>query len=154
MATGLLHEGLTRSVIGAFYDVYNILGYGFLESVYSKALERELLSRGHAVHRNVAVEVLYKGEAIALQRLDLLVDDILIVEIKATSELPSVAARQLLNYLHATHLEVGLLLYFGPKARFVRLISTSETKYPPNPSHPSYRSSHAVDLGVDPGGCD
>jgi GxxExxY protein len=92
----LLHEALTESVIGAFFDVYNILDFGFLEHVYSAALERELRSRGHSVGREVGVEVMYKGEEIASQRLDMVVDDCLVVEIKSTMLLPPTAKRQLL----------------------------------------------------------
>ena len=122
--TPLLHEALTRSVIGAFYDVYNTLGYGFLEHVYVLALERELRARGHAVGREVGIIVMYKGEELASQRLDLIVDEKLVVEVKSTYDLPAAAARQVFNYLRATSLQVGLLLHFGPRPKFVRLISS------------------------------
>ena len=79
----LLERELTRSGIGAFYDAYNKLGYGFLESVCSAALERELKKRGHAVSREHAVPVIYDGEEIAFQRIDMLVDGRLVVEIKS-----------------------------------------------------------------------
>ena len=78
---GLRDEALTGSVIGAFYEVYNVLGFGLLEQLYSAALERELTTRGHEVAREVSVAVTYKGESIGCQRLDLLVDDRLVVEI-------------------------------------------------------------------------
>ena len=71
----LIGEGLTHSVIGAFYEAYNGLGSGFLEHVYVKALERELLRRGHCAARDGAVYVMYKGEPLATQRLDMIVDD-------------------------------------------------------------------------------
>ena len=124
----LLHEALTESVIGAFFDVYNILDFGFLEHVYSEALERELRSRGHSVGREVGVEVMYKGEEIASQRLDMVVDDCLVVEIKSTMLLPPTAKRQLLGYLRATRIEVGLLLHFGPEPKFHRQILTNDRK--------------------------
>jgi GxxExxY protein len=124
----LLHEALTESVIGAFFDVYNILDFGFLEHVYSAALERELRSRGHSVGREVGVEVMYKGEEIASQRLDMVVDDCLVVEIKSTMLLPPTAKRQLLGYLRATRIEVGLLLHFGPEPKFHRQILTNDRK--------------------------
>lgn len=132
----LLEERLTRSVIGAFYEVYNTLGFGFLEHVYVMALERELLMRDHRVAREVSVHVTYKGHILAVQRIDMIVDDRLIVETKATLEAPKAAHRQLLNYLRATNLEVGLLLHFGLEAQFHRVISTNKgkiTPYPPDP---------------------
>lgn len=79
MARGLLiEEALTRSVIGAFYEVYNTLGFGFLEHLYVMALERELLARGHQVARQVWVRVAYKGDELGIQRIDMIVDQKLI----------------------------------------------------------------------------
>jgi len=120
--TRLLQEQLTRSVIGAFYSVYNTLGYGFLEHLYVTALERELLDRGHHTTRELSVRVMYQGEELGSQRLDLVVDGLLIVEAKSTADLPPIAKRQLLNYLRATDFEVGLLLHFGPKPKFHRVV--------------------------------
>jgi GxxExxY protein len=116
----LVEEALTRSIIGAFFEVYNTLGFGFLESVYVAALERELLARGHKVSREVGVRVVYKGCEIAWHRFDLLVDDKVIVECKATELLSPTARLQLRNYLRATRLQVGLLLHFGPRPQFFR----------------------------------
>ena len=118
----LIEAALSKSVIGAFFEVYNTLGYGFLEHLYVLALERELLARGHRVGREVGVRVMYKGEELGCQRLDLIVDDKLVVEIKSTQELRKSATRQLFNYLHATNLEIGLLLHFGAEARFYAVI--------------------------------
>ena len=118
----LVEEALTRSVIGAFYDVYNTLGYGFNESLYVKALMRELVARGHRVHREVFVVVMYKGERLGHQRIDMIVDDKLVVETKSTERIPQSSLRQLFSYLRATRLEVGLLLHFGPDPRFHRQI--------------------------------
>ena len=124
MARGeLLDEALTGSVIGAFYEVYNTLGFGFLEQIYVLALERELLARGHTVAREVSVRVHYKGELVGLHRLDMLVDGRLVVETKSTLALHSAVARQLFNYLRATELTVGLLLHFGPKPFIHRQIN-------------------------------
>jgi GxxExxY protein len=123
MARGpLVEETLTHSIIGAFYNVYNALGFGFLEHVYVLALERELLSRGHRVAREVSVPVMYEGEELCTQRLDMIVDDRVVVETKSTFDLHPAAQRQLYNYLRATNLEVGLLLYFGRKPEFYRLM--------------------------------
>lgn len=126
--TQLLQEQLTRSVIGAFFSVYNSLGYGFLEHLYVTALERELKRRGHRTTRELSVRVMYHGEQLGSQRLDLVVDELLIVEIKSTADLPPIAKRQLLNYLRATNLEVGLLLHFGPKPKFHRLVYENALK--------------------------
>lgn len=117
---GLADEALTRSIIAAFFDVYNTLGYGFLESVYAEALARELRRRGHRVEREVSVKVWFKGQLIARQRVDMLVDDKVIVEIKAGLMLPITGSRQLYNYLRGTDKEVGLLLHFGPEPKFYR----------------------------------
>jgi GxxExxY protein len=116
----LVHQRLTQSVIGAFYEVYNWLGFGFLEHIYILALERELRSRGHQVRREAGVCVMYKGEELAYQRLDMLIDEALIVEVKSTVELHKGANRQIYNYLRATSLEIGLLLHFGPEPKFYR----------------------------------
>ena len=120
---GLVEEALTHSIIGAFFEVYHILGYGFLEHVYTLALERELLARGHVVTRELGVSISYKGEALTSQRLDFVVDGRVVVEIKSTHDLSKAAPRQLHNYLRATELEVGLLLHFGPEPKFHRLVS-------------------------------
>jgi len=107
MGRQLLHDTLTRSVIGAFYEVYDTLGHGYLESIHLAALERELRVRGHRVMRELSVHVMYKGEEIGMQRLDMVVDGVLVVEAKSTPTLHQSASRQRYNYLHATNLEVG-----------------------------------------------
>ena len=129
----LIDERLTHSVIGAFFEVYNNLGYGFLEHVYVMALERELIARNHQIAREVAVQVFYKGDHIAEQRLDMIVDQRLVVETKSTRELHKSANRQVYNYLRATNLQVGLLLHFGPEARFYRIVHQQKRTDPSNP---------------------
>ena len=112
---------LTRAIIGAFFLVYNKLGYGFLESVYAGALESVLTKAGHCVAREVRVPIYFDDEIIAHQRIDMIVDGKVIVELKATELLARIAEPQLLNYLRATNLEVGLLLHFAPdRARVKR----------------------------------
>jgi len=121
-----LIEGLlTQSVIGAFYEVYNTLGFGFLEHIYVLAVERELRNRGHRVAREVGVRVTYKGEYLGTQRIDMIVDDKLIVEIKSTYQLHGFSIRQIYSYLRGTNLEVGLILHFGPEPKFYRQILTN-----------------------------
>ena len=124
----LVEEQLTASIIGAFYEVYNTLGFGFLEHIYVMALERELITRGHHVARQVGVRVMYKGEELASQRLDMIVDGKVVVETKSTLDLHKAARRQVYNYLKATNLEVGLLLHFGPVACFYREIRSNPKK--------------------------
>ena len=116
----LVHEEITRSIISAFFFVFNKLRFGFLESVYAAALTKVLRSRGHIVEREVRVRVWFEGEAIAIQRIDMLIDKKVIVEIKCGDRLALNAREQLHNYLRATGLEVGLLLHFGPKPAFIR----------------------------------
>ena len=123
-AHDVVDERLTGSVIGAYYAVYNALGFGFLEHIYVMALERELRARRHRVAREVGVTISYKGEPLAVQRIDMIVDGRLVVETKSTRELHKSAQRQLFNYLRATELHVGLLLHFGPEPRFFRQINT------------------------------
>lgn len=126
----LIHERLTHSVIGAFFEVYNTLGFGFLEQIYLRALSIELRERGHRVDREVGVRVRYKGADIGWQRLDMVVDNALVVEVKSTIDLHSTARRQLLSYLCATQIEVGLLLHFGKTASFYRLVSEENKASP------------------------
>ena len=124
----LIEEDLTRSVIGAFFTVYNTLGFGLLEHLYVQALERELRARGHDVAREVGVNVYYEGDLLGRQRLDMVVDGKLVVEVKATESLHPSARQQVINYLKCTNLEVGLLLHFGPEPKFHRYIHTNDRK--------------------------
>ena len=118
---GLAEEELTRRIIGAFFEVYNQLGDGFLENVYLSALEEVLTSCGSCVQREVGVPVWFHQKQIAFQRLDMMIDGTVIVEVKSTLHLPDSARRQLFSYLKATHTQVGLLLHFGQEARFHRV---------------------------------
>jgi GxxExxY protein len=124
----LVEEALTRSVIGGFFEVYNTLKFGLFESLYAKALEWELVSRGHRVTREFGVRVVYKGCDLGVQRLDLVVDETLVVEIKSTEDLHKAAVRQVYNYLRASNLELGLLLHFGPDPRFYRVYAPNNGK--------------------------
>lgn len=124
----LVHEEITRSVIGAFYEVYNTLGFGFLEHIYKLALQRELSDRGHVVQRERLGNVFYKNRQLARQRIDLVVDNVLVVEAKSTVNLHAGARDQIYSYLRSTDLEIGLLLHFGPKPRFYRVRSASSPR--------------------------
>jgi GxxExxY protein len=144
----LVEREITRSIIGAFFEVYNTLGFGFLEYHYVMALERELIARGHRVDREVCVTVWYKGEELGQHRLDMIVDGKVVVETKSTYVLPRCAQRQVLNYLRATTLEVGLLLHFGPEAKFYRCVCRHTRVHPRNPANPrDPRSPFGVDAG-------
>jgi GxxExxY protein len=123
--TRLPERETTNEVIGAFFEVYNALGFGFLEHVYTMALERVLIGRGRMVGREVSVPVWFQGEILTSQRIDLIVDERVVVEVKSSHVLPPTAQRQTLNYLRATRLEVALVLHFGPKPRFYRLVQTN-----------------------------
>jgi GxxExxY protein len=113
----LLHEELTERIIGAFYKVYNTLGYGFLESVYENALALELESQGIAVKQQQAAKVFYDGHEVGKYFADVIAEDVVIVELKAAESLNKAHEAQPQNYLKATEIEVGLLLNFGrPKS--------------------------------------
>lgn len=109
------HSEITSVILGAFYDVYNYFGYGFLEKVYQKAMILEIRKRGLAVDYEVNIPVYYHGALIADYYADLIVADKVLVELKAVNALLDEHEAQLLNYLRATTYEVGLLLNFGPK---------------------------------------
>jgi GxxExxY protein len=125
---GLVDGELTRVIIGAFYRVYNAMGYGFLESVYARALYIELRKLGVRVEREVETVVFYEGHPAGRYRIDLLVEGRIVVEIKATKLLAPEHRRQLLNCLRCSDLEVGLLLHYGPDPKFYRVISESRPK--------------------------
>jgi GxxExxY protein len=123
----LLRADITREIIGAFYEVYNTLGYGFLEAVYSRAMYIELTRRGLHVQREVMIDVYYKGEPVGKYRVDLLVEYGVVVENKATRWLVESDRDQLQNCLRCSSLEVGLLLHFGPRAKFHRMFAPNPT---------------------------
>src|SRR5215207_1011904 len=129
----LIERELTRVIIGAFFECYNTLGFGFLESVYRRALCAELRARGLVVLQEAPIEVTYKSLPVGAFRLDLLVENRVIVETKATAALALTDKRQLINYLRASDLEVGLLLHFGPEPRFERCINTNNFRHRPLP---------------------
>ncbi len=108
-----MSDPLTEKIIGAAIEVHRVLGPGFLESIYEEALCVELHLRAVNFERQVEVDVNYKGHVIKGQRLDLLVEKEVIVELKSVSSLPEVASAQVLSYLKATGLKRGLLINFG-----------------------------------------
>lgn len=122
------HKELTDKIIGCFFTVYNKLGYGFLESVYQRALAIELEKQGLDVASQHPIPVFYDGQVVGEFRADLLVENRVIVELKAAPQIAIQHEAQLLNYLNATGYEVGLLLNFGPQARFKRKVFGNERK--------------------------
>ena len=120
---GLVDEALTREVIAAFYKVYNTLGHGFLESVYSRALYIELRRRGFRVRPEVTATAFYEQYPVGHFRVDLLVERRLALELKAGRATVPEDRQQLQNWLRASNLTVGLLFHFGTRPAFYRLIS-------------------------------
>ena len=118
----LVEEELTGKIISAFFEVYNALGYGLLEVLYSRALEIALRRRGLRVDREFPIEVFFQNQQIGVQRLDMLVEGRVVVEIKATSKLVDADRRQLMSYVTVANLPVGLLLHFGPRPSFQRVL--------------------------------
>ena len=123
LAGQLVHRELTGKVIGAFFETYETLGFGFLEAVYRNALALELRKRGLHVQLEAPVAVTYKGVQVGFYRCDLLVEQCVTIEVKATSLLAPTAKRQLVNCLTAAPVDVGLLLHYGPEPKFYRLVS-------------------------------
>ncbi|WP_281173737.1 GxxExxY protein [Deferrisoma camini] len=117
-----MYVDLTDKVIAAFYEVYNTLGYGFLEKVYENALMAELLERGVSAEQQPALEVEYKGTCVGQYFADLVVNGSVIVEVKAVKTIAPEHEAQLLNYLKATGIRVGLILNFGPRPQIKRLV--------------------------------
>jgi GxxExxY protein len=116
----LLHAALTEQVIGAFYQVYNAHGYGFLEKVYRRSMDVALSWRNLTVQAEVPFSVTFLGEIVGEYRADLVVDNRVIVECKSVEHIPAAYEAQVMNYLRASGISVGLLLNFGPKPVFKR----------------------------------
>ncbi len=124
----LLHSNISDEIIHSFYHVYNELGYGFLEKVYQKALLHELQLRGCTALSQQLCQVYYKGLVIGEYYADILVQDAIILELKASEAIINEHKIQLLNYLKATNIEVGFVLNFGKKPEFERIILTNDRK--------------------------
>lgn len=125
---GLLHKQITDVIIGSFYNVYNELGYGFLEKVYENALAIELSNNSLLVNKQFPIKVFYKNKIVGEYYADLLIENKVIVELKAASRLTREHQAQLINYLKATEVEVGLLLNFGVNPEFSRKIFHNSLK--------------------------
>lgn len=119
----MYEQELTYKIRGAVYEVYRQLGHGFLESVYQKALMYELNCLGLLVESEVPLTVVYKGQTVGEYRADLIVENKVLLELKAQANLHTTADAQLVNYLKATDIKIGLLINFThPKATIKRLV--------------------------------
>ena len=124
----LLHKELTDEIIKTFFDVYNELGYGFLEKVYRNSMYIELKYRGFQVMAQKQIKVYYKGSEVGEYYADLVVNDLVILELKAAEVLVKEHEWQLIYYLRGTNIEVGLLLNFGVKPEFRRKVFDNARK--------------------------
>jgi len=130
---GLKHGELTERLIGIFFNLYNEIGHGFLESIYEQAFSVVLAENRIFFERQIAIPVWFHGQKIGEFRADLLVDRKVLIELKTRRDIDSAWEKQLLNYLRATDVEVGLLFNFGPTAQFRRYAFENERKNPRNP---------------------
>ena len=128
MNEALLHREITQQIINALYKVYNTLGFGFLEKVYQNALALELQRRGFHVERQKQLKVYYEAQMVGEYFADLVVEGLVILELKAAETLILAHEAQLMNYLKATEIEVGLLLNFGAKPEFKRIVFSNTRK--------------------------
>ena len=124
----LLHKDITDKIIKAFYKVYNELGFGFLEKVYENALFLELKAMGLFCEKQKQIKVYYNGQIVGEYFSDIIVNGCVIVELKAAESLCEEHELQLINYLKATEIEVGILLNFGKKPEFKRKLFTNDKK--------------------------
>jgi len=122
------HEELTSRVIGVFFDVYNELGFGFIESVYREAMLIALRAAGLNAEKEVPINVYFRGQLVGRFFADIVVEGSLLLELKSARAVEPVHEAQLLNELRATEAEVGLLLNFGPKPEFKRMVFDNERK--------------------------
>jgi len=128
LSANLKHAELTERIIGVFFDVYNELGHGFLESVYQRALGFALLDAGISVQEQVPISVWFRQRNMGDFKADMLVEGKVLLELKAARSIDLAHEKQLINYLRATDIEVGLLLNFGVKPEFRRLVFENTRK--------------------------
>ena len=126
----MLHADLTDRIITAFYQVYNTLGWGFLERVYHGAMLRELVKRGLRVETNKKFDVYYDNIVVGEYFADIVVEGLVILELKSVEQFAAAHEAQLLNYLKASGVSVGLLFNFGPKPAFRRKVFESARNRP------------------------
>ncbi len=123
-----LHQEITEKIIKGYYKVYNTLGYGFLEKVYENSLAIELKNMGLDIKCQQPIKVMYENNIVGEYFADILVNNLIIIELKACSELNNEHECQLINYLKATNIELGLLMNFGKKAEYKRKVYMNKYK--------------------------
>ena len=128
MSNNFLHGECSSQIIKSFYSVYNELGFGFLEKVYQNSLIVELKKKGIYCEKSFPIDVYYKEQKVGFYLADILVEKIIVIEIKAAEAICIEHEAQLINYLKATNIEVGLLLNFGKRPEFKRRVFSSEFK--------------------------
>ena len=124
----MINQEKTSLILKCYYKVYNTLGFGFLEKVYENALFLEMTNMGMNCRKQVPITVFYDGEEIGNYFADIIVDDDIIIELKAAESLCEEHDHQLINYLKATNIEVGLLLNFGLRPEFRRKVFSNDRK--------------------------
>jgi GxxExxY protein len=128
MPDKLLHKHITDKILRAFYNVYNTLGLGFLEKVYENALAIEMRGMGLRVAQQQQLKVYYHGQEVGDYRADLVVEGVVIIELKVADAIHEIFMAQLMNYLKATEIEVGVILNFGPEPKFRHLVWTDDRR--------------------------
>jgi len=127
--TNFIHQELSNQVLKCFFTVYNKLGFGFLEKVYLNAMMIELIRIGLKAEKQKQIKVYYDDLMVGEYYADLIVEDTIILELKAAEGIAEEHGLQLINYLKATEIEIGLLLNFGKRPEFKRKIFTNDRKY-------------------------
>lgn len=144
----IVDEELSYKIVGAFYEVFNELGFGYSEAIYQRALQIVLTQRGLLVEREVPIDVYFRGELIGRHRLDFRVEGRIVLEVKATERLPPHTMKQVRNYLTASRLNLGLVLHFGPRAAYHRILAPGAIQRPrsirPDSSHSSPSAAGAT----------
>jgi len=128
----IIEKELSHLIVGCSFEVHNELGYGYGESIYCRSLAVMLELVGLRVQREVPVTVCFRGVEVGHHRLDLLVEDRIVVEVKSLERVPDLAKKQVRNYLAATNLELGLLINFGARVECHRILRPPHTPLPTN----------------------
>jgi GxxExxY protein len=128
MSDNFKHSDLSGQILKAFYKVYNTLGYGFLEKVYENAMLIELRRQGLLCQQQAPIDVFYESEKVGYYYADIIVENTIIIELKATEGIIEEHEAQLTNYLKATNIEVGLLINFGKEPQFKRKVFNNDRK--------------------------
>ena len=121
--TRIVEKELSYAIVSGMYVVHGELGFGFVEPIYARSLQKVLTRHGLHVEREVSLPVMFQGEQVGYHRVDMLINDRIVVEIKSTERVADAAFRQLRSYVAAMKVDLGILLHFGPSAKFYRVLS-------------------------------